>query len=154
MEIAYDEALKDVELGIYPVGALIVFNDEIIVKVHNGTIHAFDPTSHAEITAIREACKKLKKDTLEGATLYTTLFPCPMCEAAIIEAKIGRVVFGAESYKWIREVKFSPKRIVYSGPVLNAECKSIFEKELLRRGKLTLSTMTAHKQMLCACPTP
>ena len=135
MQIAYAEALKDVELGIYPVGALIVVDGEIIAKVHNGTITEFDPTSHAEITAIREACRKLEKDTLDDAILYTTLFPRPMCEAAIIEAKIGKVVFGAETYKWIREVKFSPERINYSGPVLNAECKSIFEKELVRRGK-------------------
>ena len=68
MEIAYVEALKDVELGIYPVGALIVVGGEIIAKVHNGTVVEFDPTSHAEITAIREACRRLKRDTLDDAT--------------------------------------------------------------------------------------
>ncbi|MDG2174679.1 MAG: nucleoside deaminase [Gammaproteobacteria bacterium] len=135
MKIAYSEALKDVEMGIYPVGALVVINDEIICKTRNGTVTEFDPTSHAEITAIREACKKLRRDTLEDAVLYTTLFPCPMCEAAIIEAKIKNVIFGADSYKWIREVKFSTEHINYSGPVLDSECRGIFENELIKRGK-------------------
>jgi len=78
-----------------PVGALIVLKDKIIVRAYNEKEKLKDPTSHAEILAIREACRYLQSWHLDGATLYVTLEPCPMCAYASIQARLKRVVFGA-----------------------------------------------------------
>jgi len=78
-----------------PVGCVIVLNSEIIGQGHNERESAGDPTAHAEIVAIRQAAKAIGGWRLSGATLYTTLEPCPMCAEAIIQSRIARVVFGA-----------------------------------------------------------
>ncbi len=86
-------------LGEVPVGALIVINDEVIAKGYNNPITTHDPTSHAEIEAIRAAGESLKNYRLCGATLYVTLEPCVMCAGAIIHARINRLVYGAKDPK-------------------------------------------------------
>lgn len=78
-----------------PVGCVIVVDGQIIGSGHNERESTGDPTAHAEIVAIRLAAKKLGQWRLEGATLYTTLEPCPMCAEAIIQSRVQRVVFGA-----------------------------------------------------------
>jgi tRNA(adenine34) deaminase len=79
-----------------PVGALIVSPDEkILSKAFNQCIALNDPTAHAEIIAIRAACKLINNYRLNGCTLITTLEPCLMCASAISAARISRVVFGA-----------------------------------------------------------
>lgn len=85
--------------GEVPVGALIVFDDEVIAEGYNNPITTHDPTSHAEIEAIRSAGVSLKNYRLSGATLYVTLEPCVMCAGAIIHARIGRLVYGAKDPK-------------------------------------------------------
>jgi len=77
-----------------PFGAVIVRSGRVAARAHNAVIKTCDPTAHAEITAIRKASAKLKTFDLSGAELYTTCEPCPMCLAAILWARIGRVYFG------------------------------------------------------------
>jgi len=78
-----------------PFGAIIVKDDTVIGEGHNSVILNNDPTAHAEILAIRAACKKLSSFSLEGATLFTSCEPCPMCLAAIYWARIHKVYFAA-----------------------------------------------------------
>lgn len=79
-----------------PFGAVVVKNDEIIAVATNTVLKDNDPTAHAEINAIREACKKLETYDLKDCCLYTTAYPCPMCLSAIIWANIKEVYYGAE----------------------------------------------------------
>ena len=99
MEKALKEAEKSFSKEEVPVGAIIVLDGEIIGKGHNQPILKKDPTSHAEINAIRNATKKVGNYRLTGATLHTTLEPCAMCYGAIIHARISRLVFGAYDSK-------------------------------------------------------
>ena len=80
-----------------PVGAILVNENKIISQSHNLSINNNDPTAHAEINVIQDACKKYKNYRLNGFTLYVTLEPCIMCLGAICEARIGSVIFGAYS---------------------------------------------------------
>ncbi len=93
------EAKKALKKNEVPVGAIIVKNNSIIARAHNLKESLKSPTAHAEILAIEEACKKLSSWRLEGCILYVTLEPCHMCTAAIIEARIERVVYGALDIK-------------------------------------------------------
>ena len=95
MHEALIEANKAKDLGEVPVGAVIVFNDQIIARSFNQSIHKIDPTSHAEINALRSASINTMNYRLNGATLYVTLEPCAMCYGAIVHARISRLVFGA-----------------------------------------------------------
>ncbi|KHO61544.1 adenosine deaminase [Thermoanaerobacter sp. YS13] len=99
MEEALKEAKKSYELGEVPVGAVIVKNGEIIAKGHNQKESSNNATAHAEIIAIREACRRLGNWRLEDCSLYVTMEPCPMCAGAIVEARIKRVYIGTESPK-------------------------------------------------------
>jgi len=95
MKLAYIEAQKSKAINEVPVGAIILMNNEIISRGHNQSISQNDPTSHAEINALRHAAKKTDNYRLTGATLYVTLEPCAMCYGAIVHARISRLVFGA-----------------------------------------------------------
>lgn len=83
------------ENGDVPVGAVIVKDGDIIGRGYNRREKDKDATAHAEIVAIKEACEKLSNWNLDGAELYVTLEPCPMCAGAIINSRIKRVKFGA-----------------------------------------------------------
>ena len=100
MEAAFDEALRAAELGETPVGAVVVAPDGAIAgRGHNLIIAASDPTGHAEIIAIRQACLAAGSERLPGYDLYVTLEPCTMCAAAISFARIRRLYFGAADEK-------------------------------------------------------
>ncbi len=99
MRRAISEAQAAAERGEVPVGAVIVKENKLIAKGGNNPIAASDPTAHAEITAIREACAVEGNYRLPHTTLYVTLEPCIMCMGAMIHARIQRVVFGAEDPK-------------------------------------------------------
>ncbi len=81
--------------GEVPVGAIIVKEDKLISEGFNQPISQHDPTSHAEIMALRNAAQELENYRLPDTTLYVTLEPCAMCAGAIIHARVERVVFGA-----------------------------------------------------------
>jgi tRNA(adenine34) deaminase len=85
--------------GEVPVGALVVHEGEVVGRGWNQPIGRHDPTSHAEIMALRDAAERLGNYRLPGSTLYVTLEPCAMCAGAIMHARIGRVVFGARDPK-------------------------------------------------------
>jgi tRNA(Arg) A34 adenosine deaminase TadA len=94
MDAAISEAADGVESGHGgPFGAVIVLDGRIVGRGHNEVLHRNDPTAHAEIQAIREACAHLGSPSLEGCTLYATGEPCPMCLAAIHWARLDRVVY-------------------------------------------------------------
>ena len=100
MDIALDEAKRAAERGEVPVGAVVVSGDgEVLAQSGNRTRERNDPTAHAEINAIREACAKLGQERLAGCDLYVTLEPCSMCATAIAHARIGRVYYGASDPK-------------------------------------------------------
>jgi len=101
MKIALQEAKKAFVKDEVPVGAVIVHlkTGKIISKAHNQTEHGADPTKHAEIEAIRKACKKLVAKRLWDCAMYVNLEPCTMCAAAISFARIERLVIGASDEK-------------------------------------------------------
>ncbi len=95
MDTALIEARAAAERGEVPVGAVIAGPDGIVAQAGNRTRELNDPTAHAEMLVIREACKTLGKERLTGFDLYVTLEPCPMCAAAISNARIARLYYGA-----------------------------------------------------------
>lgn len=95
MTTALQEAEAAAERGEVPVGAVIAGPTGIIAQAGNRTRELNDPTAHAEILAIRAACQKLGQERLTGYDLYVTLEPCPMCAAAISNARIARLYYGA-----------------------------------------------------------
>ena len=101
MNLALAEAHKAAELDEVPVGAVIVDKAEkIIGQGYNCPIGTNDPSSHAEINAIRMASQRINNYRLKDTTLYVSIEPCIMCMGAIIHARIKRVVFGACDPKW------------------------------------------------------
>ncbi len=117
-----------------PVGAVIVRKGEIIAEGRNMREQKNNALSHAEIEAINNACKKLKKWQLDDCELYVTLEPCPMCTGAIINARIKTVIFGAYDLKAgcmdslinLCNLPFNHKPEIYGG-ICEDECKKILE---------------------------
>ena len=100
MRIALDLAREAESAGEVPVGAVLVLAGHVIGRGRNAPIKHCDPTAHAEILALREACASAGNYRLEGATLYTTLEPCVMCAGALVAARVARVVFGARDLRF------------------------------------------------------
>lgn len=82
-------------MGEVPVGAVLVHEEQVIAMGYNQPIASKDPTAHAEIVTLREGARLLDNYRLDDTTLYVTLEPCPMCAAALVHARVRRVVFGA-----------------------------------------------------------
>jgi tRNA(adenine34) deaminase len=99
MAQAYAQAQAALVADEVPVGAVIVHEGSVIAAAHNAREQLRDPTAHAEMIAITQAAAGLDSWRLEGCTLYVTLEPCPMCAGAILQARIGTVVYGAEDPK-------------------------------------------------------
>lgn len=100
MEAALTEARKSFELDEVPIGAVIVYENNIIARAHNLKEHNKRATAHAEILAIEEACKKIDDWRLNECTLYVTVEPCLMCCGAIIQSRIKRLVYAAPNTKF------------------------------------------------------
>lgn len=100
MNIALDEALKSYKKGDVPVGAVVVYKNKVIAKAHNCKEQNKNAVEHAEILAISQACKKLNTWHLEECTIYVTLEPCLMCAGALIQSRIGKLVFATENEKF------------------------------------------------------
>ena len=86
-------------LGEVPVGAVVVYEGEIVGRGFNSPIGESDPTAHAEIAALRDAARRLDNYRLPGCQLFVTLEPCAMCAGAILHARISRLVYGARDAK-------------------------------------------------------
>ncbi|MGH6859845.1 MAG: nucleoside deaminase [Phyllobacterium sp.] len=99
MSIALAQAHAAAQLGEVPVGAVLVKDGTILARAGNRTRAGNDPTAHAEILVIREACRMLDDERLTGCDLYVTLEPCTMCAAAISFARIRRLYYGAQDLK-------------------------------------------------------
>jgi guanine deaminase len=95
MRLALDAARRGIERGQSPFGACLVRGGEVLACEHNTVGLDHDPTAHAEVRTIREACRHVGSHRLDGATIYATTEPCPMCFAAIHWARLERVVFAA-----------------------------------------------------------
>lgn len=130
---AIAEAQKAEELGEVPIGAVIVRNGEIIGKGYNLRETKHDPTAHAELVAIRDACERIGAWRLLDCTLYVTLEPCPMCAGALVQSRIKRVVYGTHDPKagcagtlmnLLQEPRFNHETELTSG-VLQAECAAL-----------------------------
>ena len=100
MNVALEEAAKALERGEVPIGAVIVENfGNIVARAGNETRARLDPSAHAEVLAIREACTVLKTERLVTCDMYVTLEPCAMCAALIANARIRRIYFAASDPK-------------------------------------------------------
>lgn len=137
-------ALKEAQIAYkndeVPVGAVIVKDGKVLAKAYNKREKSLDPTSHAEINAIRKACKKVGSWRLVDATIYVTVEPCSMCAGAILWARIGRVVYGAKDLKGgalgttfnLYEVKGLNHYPQITGGVTEEEC-SILIKDFFKK---------------------
>ena len=110
MERAIELSIKSVNGGTGPFGAVIVKDDKIISEGFNTVTLTNDPTSHAEIVAIRMACKSLGNFSLEECDLYTTCEPCPMCLSAIYWARINKIYY-ANTRSDAQKIDFSDSMI-------------------------------------------
>ncbi|RDW16821.1 tRNA adenosine(34) deaminase TadA [Oceanobacillus chungangensis] len=146
MMAAIEEARKAQEIDEVPIGAVIVYQDEIIASGYNIRETSQTTLSHAELIAIQEANQKIGSWRLEDCTLYVTLEPCPMCAGAIVQSRIKRVVFGAPDPKagcagtlmnLLDESRFNHQVELASG-ILVEECAMLltnFFRELRKRKK-------------------
>lgn len=136
MQLALGEAERAYALGEVPVGAVIVLGEEVLAAAHNSMISMNDPSAHAEILAIRRAGERMGNYRLLRTTLYVTLEPCIMCAAAIVQARIARVVFGAEDpknggvvslYRILEDERLNHRTAVIGG-ILKEECGELLSR--------------------------
>ena len=99
MEAALEEAAAAAERGEVPVGAVVAVDGRVVSRAGNRTIADCDPTAHAEVLALRAAAKAIGNHRLLKAALYVTMEPCAMCAGAMIQARIGRLIYGADDVK-------------------------------------------------------
>jgi tRNA(adenine34) deaminase len=99
MEEALRAAQRGLEAGEVPVGAVVVYQGNVVGRGWNRNIAAFDPTAHAEIAALREAGAALGNHRLGDCELFVTIEPCAMCAGALVHARIRRLVYGADDLK-------------------------------------------------------
>lgn len=153
MKAAIDQAKLAMEKKEVPIGAVIVKDGEIIASAHNLRETNQNATAHAEVLAIAIACEKLGTWRLEGATLYVTLEPCPMCAGALIMSRVDRVVYGAKDPKGgcagtfmnlLEDDRFNHQCEVHSGVCedICGEMLTSFFKDLRERKKREKRKMT------------
>jgi tRNA(adenine34) deaminase len=99
MNMALEEARRAGEEGEVPVGAVLISAGQVIARSHNRPIALSDPTAHAEILALREGAARVGNYRLPDSTIYVTIEPCAMCAGALLQARVRRLVFGAEDPK-------------------------------------------------------
>ena len=99
MGLALEQARLAGKKGEVPIGAVVVIDGKVVAQRHNEREQSQDPTSHAELLAVRDAAAAVGSWRLENATVVVTLEPCAMCAGLMVNARVGRVVFGARSYE-------------------------------------------------------
>ena len=143
MKLALELAKKAELKNEVPVGALVVRDGKIIGRGMNTSISDYDPTSHAEINAIREAAKATKNYRLKNCSIYVTLEPCAMCVGAIQHARIDKIIYGAPDPKTgacgsmidlisIKEINHHAEAL---GGILEKECSQILKDFFLLKRK-------------------
>ncbi len=136
MKEALEEAKKAFNENEVPIGAVVVKDGEIIGRGRNQRITLNDPTAHAEIMALRDAGASLGTWRLTGLVLYVTIEPCPMCAGALINSRIGTLVFGAREPKFgsagsqLNLLQFPGfnHQVKIIGPVLEEECIELMQE--------------------------
>jgi tRNA(adenine34) deaminase len=127
--------------GEVPVGALVVKDGRVIGRGFNRPVTSADPTAHAEIVAMREACAALGNYRLPGCDLYVTLEPCAMCVGAMVHARIARIVYGARDPKTgacgsivdLPSIAHWNHHGVFTGGVLETECGQVLKEFFAER---------------------
>lgn len=135
MKEALKQAKKAFEKGEIPIGAVVVYQGKIIARAYNKREMLQDVTAHAEVLAMKKACKKLQSWRLEDCSIYVTLEPCVMCAGAMIQARIKKVFYGARNARFgvhqgpihLFDVPFNHKVEVESG-ILEADCSSLISE--------------------------
>ena len=120
MKRAIELSIKSVHNGTGPFGALIVKDNKVISEGNNTVTSSYDPTSHAEVSAIRSACKKIKNFSLKGFDLYTSCEPCPMCLSAIYWSRIDNVYYA--------NTRSDAKKIDFDDSLIYEELKKDIKK--------------------------
>ena len=135
MQLALEEAKKALSENEIPIGAVLVCQNTVIAMGHNRRETTFDPTSHAEIEVIREASQFLSRWRLTDCVLYVTIEPCPMCAGAMMNARIGKLVYGApnklyggiDSKFHIGETSVANHSLEIKSGVLASECQALMD---------------------------
>jgi tRNA(adenine34) deaminase len=135
MQEALGEARSAAAAGEVPIGAVLVHDGQILARSGNRTIRDNDPTAHAEIIVLREAARRIGNYRLAGATLYVTIEPCSMCAGAVIQARVPRLVYGADDpkggavrtcFQILSDPRLNHQVEVASG-VLAADCAAVIQ---------------------------
>ena len=135
MKLALEQAGIAEENGDVPIGAVIVFENQIIGRAYNQREQLQDPTAHAEIIALTQAAAALENWHLNGCTIYATLEPCPMCAGALVLARVDRLVYGCDDpktgacgslYDIVRDKRLNHRLAVTRG-VLADECSKLLQ---------------------------
>ncbi len=141
MRVAIESAKIAEENGDVPIGAVIVYKNQIIGKAYNQREQLKDPTAHAEIIALTQAAAFLESWRLHDCTIYVTLEPCPMCAGALVLARMDRLVYGSDDpkagackslYNIVQDERLNHKLEVTSG-VLEEQCREQLQGFFTRR---------------------
>jgi tRNA(adenine34) deaminase len=141
MKLAIEQAQIAEENGDVPIGAVIVYENQIIGRAYNQREQLQDPTAHAEIIALTQAAAFLESWRLHGCTIYVTLEPCPMCAGALVLARVDRLVYGCDDpktgavkslYNIVTDERLNHTVNVTSG-VLAEECSGLLQQFFQRR---------------------
>ena len=136
MRAALEEAEEAYKEGEVPVGAVLVVDGEIVASAHNEREALSDPTAHAEVMVMREGARKGKSWRLSGATLYVTKEPCVMCAGTMVNARLGRLVYGCGDikggavdslYRLLSDERLNHQVEITSG-VLEKECAALLKR--------------------------
>ena len=135
MKAAIRAAKSGLKKGEVPIGAVVVYEDKVVAKGHNRRLEKQLASAHAEMMAIDGACRKFKSWRLpEGAELYVTLEPCPMCMGAALNARVDKVYFGAYEQKGrsltkeLAEANLLNHTVEVAGGVLEGECSAMLSE--------------------------
>lgn len=160
MREALKEAWKAEDTGEVPAGAVVVSAaGEIIGRAGNGCAGLNDPTAHAEVLALRQAAVRERNYRLPRAEVFTTLEPCPMCLAAMIHARVSRVVYGAAEPRWgacgslmsLAELPGLNHRIQVQGGLLARECRELIQGFFKKRRGTEVVVTGATRNRLVGC---
>jgi len=141
IKLAIEQANIAEENGDVPIGAVVVYKDQIIGKAYNQREQLKDPTAHAEIIALTQAAAFLQSWRLNGCTMYVTLEPCPMCAGALVLARMDRLVYGCDDpktgackslYNIVTDGRLNHRLEVTSG-VLAQECSRQMQEFFAKR---------------------
>lgn len=133
-----------VQNGGGPFGAVIVKDGQLVAEGSNCVTQTNDPTAHAEVTTIRNACTALNSFDLNGCEIYTSCEPCPMCLAAIYWARIDRIYYGCNKDD-AKEIGFDDS-FIYEQIELKPEFRSIPAKQILHKEAIEAFRMWEHKE--------